>query len=1302
MPAGGDTYDDHALMQSYQLQTNESFNVADESAASILKSVKAQEAQFERLTRELEVERESVAHQLNQHRLGSDSGSMTSADDSYMWRGQPSSQQTSYYEDDPSHLADTSKMSSHLLDSCLRELEDRGTLNTGYVREDGRMDYMHEDPYSGHYNSSPGMGYGGGNYGNPNMSYDREHSTHGSHVSLQSAGSNRGRQTKVPTVSRIIASEELGPRGSLSSLPQEQQNGNYATYQSISRHGDGIRGSPLPRSASPRGLDPRDQYPGSRGSYNTPSESGAPYRGGQPTYGDYDDRYPEPPLPSDPYREIPLDDSQHQALHHGDPYNGGHPDEINRSYGDPQYRDQPYDDDGYRGPPRYDEHDASRDADPHYGGHPDDSFRGPTEVPGYRNSYQDPPYDSYGSRPGEDYGHLPETGNEPQYGGSYQGHPDDPNTDPNDPRFRENYQNNPEDPYGDRHENPYGGSMGPQGDVNDPRYRNSYQGHPDDPYADRPGDDPDLIRRMQGLPPLRKDPFADDPFQETRNGSYPGLRPGEEDPYNRGPSPSQGPGPSPYEDRGPPFRDESYDDRDGGQPPYDSSAPPHYDYSDSHDYPDKTPQPYYPEEDVHRTEAPVASAPPVNDYNSEGRRTPTDNRSGSFRWRNPDLQEVIDYLGHRDNDIKVHAAAYLQHLTFMDDGIKAKTRGLDGIRPLIQLLSNDYPEVHKAACGALQNLSYGRTNDENKKAIRNEGGIPELIRLLRKSHEDDVRESVTGVLWNLSSCEELKKPIIDDGLAVIVNVVIIPHSGMDRMGATPYRDHEPWTTTFRNATGVLRNVSSAGFDARKKIRECRGLVKALIHTLKIATEGDMDNKPVENVVCILRNLSYRIQEIEDPDFYKKRTLPRNRAPPEKAGDSTGCFGGGGKNKKGVQKKGGNEPNSPNQKTQPTFPQAATEYKGLWGADVVHLDSLLLKNASNPVTLEAAAGAIQNLTACDWQPAVDIRALVRKEKGLPNLVDLLTFENDRVVCAAATALRNLAIDERNKELVGKYAMQQLVRKLPAHRQMPGPVAPDDTLCAVIATLYEVIKNNQDFALSLMTENGIPRLLNITKSDNQYLARTVKYAHTVMRTMWTFRALHPEYSRMGLTEKDFLMFTAACRAEGSKYSNLSSSVSPVASNHTTPYNTLNRPISAQGYDDNTLSPGRPLQKRPNNSTDHSHNEADGYFSMNQSHSHLNDHDRHNYSHDSRDDIPMTDLGPGYAPLEEPQPPPHRNKPPVGGVALFPNMQQEPADQSGEPLYAKVNKKGQRRNDDYVHSSKVMLDAGGGPQGGADSWV
>lgn len=55
----------------------------------------------------------------------------------------------------------------------------------------------------------------------------------------------------------------------------------------------------------------------------------------------------------------------------------------------------------------------------------------------------------------------------------------------------------------------------------------------------------------------------------------------------------------------------------------------------------------------------------------------------------------------------------------------------------------------------------------------------------------------------------------------------------------------------------------------------------------------------------------------------------------------------------------------------------------------------------------------------FQYADTIRELVRKEKGLPFLVDLLTQESDGVVCHAALALRNLAIDEKNKELIGIF-------------------------------------------------------------------------------------------------------------------------------------------------------------------------------------------------------------------------------------------------------------------------------------------
>lgn len=52
-----------------------------------------------------------------------------------------------------------------------------------------------------------------------------------------------------------------------------------------------------------------------------------------------------------------------------------------------------------------------------------------------------------------------------------------------------------------------------------------------------------------------------------------------------------------------------------------------------------------------------------------------------------------------------------------------------------------------------------------------------------------------------------------------------------------------------------------------------------------------------------------------------------------------------------------------------------------------------------------------------QFATYIRAAVRKEKGLPILVELLRMDNDRVVCSVATALRNMALDVRNKELIG---------------------------------------------------------------------------------------------------------------------------------------------------------------------------------------------------------------------------------------------------------------------------------------------
>lgn len=64
---------------------------------------------------------------------------------------------------------------------------------------------------------------------------------------------------------------------------------------------------------------------------------------------------------------------------------------------------------------------------------------------------------------------------------------------------------------------------------------------------------------------------------------------------------------------------------------------------------------------------------------------------------------------------------------------------------------------------------------------------------------------LTGVLWNLSSCDALKMTIIRDALATLTNTVIIPHSGLS--SATFDDDHKlkfHSSLVLRNTSGCLR------------------------------------------------------------------------------------------------------------------------------------------------------------------------------------------------------------------------------------------------------------------------------------------------------------------------------------------------------------------------------------------------------------------------------------------------------------------------------------------------------------------
>lgn len=79
-----------------------------------------------------------------------------------------------------------------------------------------------------------------------------------------------------------------------------------------------------------------------------------------------------------------------------------------------------------------------------------------------------------------------------------------------------------------------------------------------------------------------------------------------------------------------------------------------------------------------------------------------------------------------------------------------------------------------------------------------------------------------------------------------------------------------YVAVFRNASGVLRNVSSAGPSARRRLRALPGLAESLLYAVRAAlAQASISSKIVENCVCTLRNLSYRCQEIEDPNYDRR-------------------------------------------------------------------------------------------------------------------------------------------------------------------------------------------------------------------------------------------------------------------------------------------------------------------------------------------------------------------------------------------------------------------------------------------------
>ncbi|KAG2468247.1 PKP1 protein, partial [Polypterus senegalus] len=211
---------------------------------------------------------------------------------------------------------------------------------------------------------------------------------------------------------------------------------------------------------------------------------------------------------------------------------------------------------------------------------------------------------------------------------------------------------------------------------------------------------------------------------------------------------------------------------------------------------------------------------------------------------------------------------------------------LGGIQKLISLIKSRNPKVQQAVAGALRNAAF--KNDLNKREIFNNYGIDEALRVLKNQESSETQKQLTGLLWNLSSHDDLKSRMINVVLPSLTENVVLPFVGCpeERIPANNKMDPE----IFFNATGCLRNLSCSSEKERNAMRECRGLIDSLMNYLQGCVDANRpDDKSVENCACILHNLSYQLNsEVPSKLETMEYSRPRNSSS-RKSSSSVGCF-----------------------------------------------------------------------------------------------------------------------------------------------------------------------------------------------------------------------------------------------------------------------------------------------------------------------------------------------------------------------------------------------------------------------------
>uniref|UniRef100_A0A6J0STP6 Plakophilin-3 n=1 Tax=Pogona vitticeps TaxID=103695 RepID=A0A6J0STP6_9SAUR len=475
-----------------------------------------------------------------------------------------------------------------------------------------------------------------------------------------------------------------------------------------------------------------------------------------------------------------------------------------------------------------------------------------------------------------------------------------------------------------------------------------------------------------------------------------------------------------------------------------------------------------------------------------------------------DLPSAVKYLMASDPNLQVLGAAYIQHKCYSDSDAKKQARSLQAVPKLVKLFNSPNQEVQRHATGAMRNLIYD--NAENKLALVEENGIYELMRTLREQ-DDELRKNVTGIFWNLSSSDNLKDRLARDTLEQLTDLVLTPLSGSG--SAAIIQQNASEAEIFYNATGFLRNLSSASQQTRQKMRECHGLVDSMVNYINSSLEvGKSEDKSVENAVCVMRNLSYRLYDEMPPSALQRLEGHKRNDGATMTSELVGCFS--------PQSRRARELHMNSDIV--TFTEVSKDPKGmewLWNPQILGTYNQLLQRCElNKNTTEAAAGALQNITAGDrrWAGVLS-RVALEQERILNPVLDRVRTADHNQLRPLTGLIRNLSRNARNKDEMSTKVVSHLIEKLPGSPGDKWP--PTDVVVNIIAVLNNLVVESPIAARDIVYFDGLRKLFYIKKKrdslDNEKSSRA---ASSLLTNMWQYTKLHRDYKTKGYRKEDFL--------------------------------------------------------------------------------------------------------------------------------------------------------------------------------------